>query len=378
MYKHMNDRYLLVMTRAIPCVVGLCSLSGCGSADVATETNVVRQSAPLATQSPHTQSQSAAPVAQSQDQRRNWKNAIKRTPPPKKGCFKTSYPSTVWKEVPCGIAPPHHQALRGAADVGNGNDYMAMVSGTTISAATGSFPSVTGISLPLDEVDSKTNNLSGFSLQINSNHFDTPLCNGHSDCQGWQQFVYHNTCALCSAYVLIEYWLIGYGRPCPPDPDSSHSWKEQENDCFLDSLTGDLDASSGINQLSDLELEGWVGSDFDWATVTTPDGVATAVYFDALLRLDQAWTSAEFNVFGDLNKSQAIFGSGKTIDVALSLVTGTTASPTCAIANIWGTGTGETNSLNLVPSSCCSSGACPKSCLPRATSIHCPNRSPAY
>jgi hypothetical protein len=28
-----------------------------------------------------------------------------RVPVPKKGCFKATYPSTTWQEVPCGTAP---------------------------------------------------------------------------------------------------------------------------------------------------------------------------------------------------------------------------------------------------------------------------------
>jgi hypothetical protein len=28
-----------------------------------------------------------------------------------------------------------------------------------------------------------------FSLQVNTQKFDTPLCNGRAGCQGWQQFI---------------------------------------------------------------------------------------------------------------------------------------------------------------------------------------------
>ena len=65
-----------------------------------------------------------------------------------------------------------------------------------------------------------------------------------------------------------------------------------------------------------------------------------------------AWNAAEFNVFGPPGGYQANFDGTPTIDVKISVTTGSTASPTCTL---WGD-TGETNNLNLVPSSCCASG----------------------
>ena len=34
-----------------------------------------------------------------------WHKVIAHTPPPKDGCFRTSYPSTTWIEVPCDPPP---------------------------------------------------------------------------------------------------------------------------------------------------------------------------------------------------------------------------------------------------------------------------------
>jgi hypothetical protein len=35
----------------------------------------------------------------------DWRKGMARVPPPKKGCFTSSYPSTEWQEVPCTTAP---------------------------------------------------------------------------------------------------------------------------------------------------------------------------------------------------------------------------------------------------------------------------------
>jgi hypothetical protein len=39
------------------------------------------------------------------ENREEWREYILKHPSPKKGCFKSTYPSTEWKEVPCGPAP---------------------------------------------------------------------------------------------------------------------------------------------------------------------------------------------------------------------------------------------------------------------------------
>ena len=43
-----------------------------------------------------------APSAQSLE---DWRALMARVPPPSKGCFAASYPSTEWHQVACGSAP---------------------------------------------------------------------------------------------------------------------------------------------------------------------------------------------------------------------------------------------------------------------------------
>src|SRR5580700_10240513 len=81
-----------------------------------------------------------------------WRASMSRTPLPKNGCFKASYPSTDWREVPCATPSSYPLGRTGVGGnnsetVGGGSDdYAAWVPGP-ISTAEGSFVSVTpGIS----------------------------------------------------------------------------------------------------------------------------------------------------------------------------------------------------------------------------------------
>ena len=52
-----------------------------------------------------------------------------------------------------------------------------------------------------------------WSLQLNANTFNSPLCGGQVGCSGWQQFIADNP-----GNVYIQYWLIGHANPCPATP----------------------------------------------------------------------------------------------------------------------------------------------------------------
>jgi len=65
---------------------------------------------------------------------------------------------------------------------------------------------------------------------------------------------------------------------------------------------------------------------------------------DSVLNLDQGWTTAEFNVFGDCCLSEANFSSGTTVVVSTTVGDGKPNAPSC----VSGGTTGETNNLTLV------------------------------
>jgi hypothetical protein len=157
--------------------------------------------------------------------REAWRKEITRVRFQKPGCFSASYPSTEWKEVPCSSKPPPLQLPPGQGaervipeNVGNGgrNDWAAGVSGL-ISTAVGEIMSVTP---GTTEMDSLTTESDQFALQLNSQHFTTPLCNGgNTGCYGWQQFGLSNLgppSLSSQATAFIQYWLVNWGTtPCP-------------------------------------------------------------------------------------------------------------------------------------------------------------------
>jgi tetratricopeptide (TPR) repeat protein len=113
----------------------------------------------------------------------------------KKGCFKASYPSSEWQEVPCKVGPLHPMRLaRGPRSriVGGGTDFLAETS-NPISSAVGWFPSVSGVTSESSLVCSGGGCGSGttpnaFTIQLNTNTFKTPLCEG-PECRGAQQLL---------------------------------------------------------------------------------------------------------------------------------------------------------------------------------------------
>src|ERR1700722_5740247 len=168
---------------------------------------------------------SLAGTAQAAD---TWSTAIARTPTPHAGCFHATYPSTTWKEVACqtGPAVPFIPATGGGAQtVGNGHDYAAVVSGTVISSAVGTFPKTKGLKT---ETDGGTPN--SYSLQLNSNFMSgSPACSGASNpsnCLAWLQYVYS---AAPYNEAFMQYWLINYDTTCPA------GWNSDGGDCYKNS-----------------------------------------------------------------------------------------------------------------------------------------------
>jgi len=134
------------------------------------------------------------------------------------------YPSLSWMAVGCVKAPARPFVPRsgkaGGDAVGNGNDYVASVSGV-LSKTIGSFPSVTDVTSERGHPDGSND----YSLQLNSNFMTTAACNDHSGCQAWQQFIYSSG----EQPVFMQYWLIDYGPPCPT------GWMNYSPDCYTNS-----------------------------------------------------------------------------------------------------------------------------------------------
>jgi VWD domain-containing protein len=270
-----------------------------------------------------------------------WRKSMARVRLPKKGCFKTSYPNTEWREVPCAAAPERTYPPRPLYTVGSAVDFSAVVAGH-IASATGSF----------DAVNVTSENNSGspdtYSLQLNSEYFVSPACAGAANpnvCKGWQQFIYSTT----FASAFIEYWLIDYAAPCPA------GWNTVSVHCVKNSAAIAV-AAEPIANLIQLSLTGSASAGgSDTLMISTSGGDLSAMYQDDELSLAQGWKLAEFGIFGDGGGSDATFNTGATMAVRTTVDDGTTNAPTCELEGF----TSETNNLNLAPPCCPYGGAFP-------------------
>jgi hypothetical protein len=260
----------------------------------------------------------------------NWRETIARTSVPHEGCFEAEYPNAVWVEATCTVAPDKVYVPRGHSGVqtvGNGADYAATVT-NLMSAAVGTFPTVTGVT---SEKDGSSN---VYSIQLNSNFMSTAACNGHSGCLAWEQFVYSSS----ETSAFMQYWLIDYGNSCPS------GWNSYDGSCYKNSAAVTV-PKEPITSLSTLKLSGTaVSGGNDTLVFTAGTKAYSTTGKDSVTDLATAWNQSEFNIIGDGGGSKATFNKGSKVTVKVAVTHGSTAAPTCA-ANA-GT-TGETNNLTL-------------------------------
>ena len=270
-----------------------------------------------------------------------WRDYLKRAPVPRHGCFTATYPILRWRDTPCKTGPLRPYVVGGGA-----GDFEAHAAqGASIHLAQGSFRSVTGIPT---ESDSVTGGSNEFSVQLNTNRFDTRACKNAAlaNCKGWQQFVFASDVGQLS----MQYWLVNFGPTCPVGwvSDSTRA----PNSCY----------QNGLNQLQLVNFAtGPVGG--SWSTLPEYSMIASATpqtdtlimvdnerriakaisNSDFVLGLASGWTDVEFNIFGLCCGSQATFNQGSTIVLGVSLDTGSFVAPTCPNASF----TAETNNLTL-------------------------------
>jgi hypothetical protein len=295
-----------------------------------------------------------APNAQrpSAHEMKAWRETLSRVPRPKKGCFKSSYPSLQWQEVPCTTPPPRPHAPGPEAV----NDLFAQVPGL-IQRAVGSFDNPVG----------KAGG-GAFSLQLNSNtYLNPPACSGAKDptrCWGWQQFIFDwpggtvTSSSPVYAPAYMQYWLINYNNPCPKSSDILNPWLSYGTDCFKNSDGINPSIPFGLETLDGLVLSGNTegGKDTVGIFIEATGEFLVASGQDSFLDLGPNWQSAEFNVFGIDNGAQLAFTDPTYINVTLAVDDGTSNAPMCLVGGT----TAETNNLTILPSCCRYGGASPK------------------
>jgi hypothetical protein len=205
----------------------------------------------------------------------------------------------------------------------------------------GSFDVVAGVTFVI------SNGTSPFSLQLNTNPFTTPTCNGAatpSACQGWQQFIFSDT-----GVAFIQYWLLNYVNACPSE------WNSFGSDCWTNGANTVSVPVQPIANLAHLTLTGVASGFFDEILFGTGDDLYTASNPDNMLYLAQGWQASEFNIFGDCCGSKASFNTGATVGVMTGANNGTSNALACSTNGF----TGETNNLTLVQPCCPIPGVSP-------------------
>lgn len=309
---------------------------------------------------------SAAPIAENRAfaaatevERAQWRKTIAAKPRPGHGCFRTEFPDTEWHAVACDYSPRPLRLPQGGGGVrldtvgGASKDMMAQVPGG-ITQAEGSFDSVS--------TTGATDSLAGaghYSLQINTEDFDTAVCSGSgpgSTCTGWEQFVFDYDGATSMQYWLIDYGPPGYTCPAPHGAscDGVHAFTDGWCEFALYGRTY-CAVNSGINHasaaaptaLASVNVQGNAavgagGTDSFTATVSgagvTQDG---GNFFPDLAT---KWHEAEFNVFGYGNSSRVDFDPNSTLVVRVGVDSGASAAPGCDFDSR----TAETNNLSIV------------------------------
>ena len=311
-----------------------------------------------------------------------WHRTMLRVPQPKKdACYSATYPDREWHEVPCQtpphiLFPPRQRGGMTSTTIvgGQGPDFSPLVSPSYITEAEGSFgnvsisgtecsvpcpPDVAGI--PTCPANPSCSGLTAnvYTLQMNSKPFTTSTCGGSPTCQGWEQFVYDGV-----GQLYIQYWLENYapaGTLCPTPRSSGCSANTPvQNDgwcpfqftpagnvyCVVNSPTMVQAPAATVSSFGTVNLTGTAanGTSNDKATLHVGIAMRTVPGGNYFPDLGTQWQETEFNVFGDGSGSQAVFGTGTTLEVRSGVTSGSTAGPSCDLHTF----TGESNNLTLV------------------------------
>lgn len=288
-----------------------------------------------------------------------WQTEMEKVAEPSAtGCFTARYPTLVWQETVCAPAPatPMEPRVPGPESgvfgptpltVGASDHFVAESPTGSIHRAAGTFDKADGVaSVRSPIVFGGPDVTNAYTLQLNTNHFATSLCNPESEnCQGWQQFIFANDGT--SGLLFVEYWLINYAddssTPCP-DTWSTHLLAGGSISCFKDTLATPVAANTPIKDMTKFSLTGDISGDEVEVTFTPDLGLTLYRHIGAkILDVGSDWKQAEFNVFGYGNATEATFNPGASARVRTRIDYGGTAKPICATTGF----TAESNNLFL-------------------------------
>ena len=295
----------------------------------------------------------------SEAERVTWREALAAKPRPGHGCFRTVFPDTEWHAVACDTTPRPLRLPQGGGGIrldtvgGASEDMMAQVPGA-ITQAEGSFDSVS--------TTGATDSAYGagrYSLQINTENFDTSVCSGAgpgSSCKGWEQFIFDD-----DGSTSMQYWLIDYGPPnttCPMPHAATcdgvnaffDGWCEfalyGRTYCAVNSPVNHSNPAAPT-ALASVHVQGnaAVGAGGTDSFTTTVSGVGvTQDGSNFFPDLGTKWHEAEFNVFGYGGGSEVNFDPNTSLVVRVGVDSGASAAPGCHFDSR----TAETNNLSIV------------------------------
>jgi hypothetical protein len=311
-----------------------------------------------------------------------WHEQVERLGPPTEGCFRITYPSTVFVKHACGsgtsyVATRHMPSIHALAAGNTGNDYYAQAS-SAIKSVTGSFPSATGIkSVTSVYPDNEGSSAGEYTLQLNTNMAagSNALCTADSQksgCYVWEQFVYGTDQGNNgNPTVLIQTWLFP-SNPGAITTEAQYeafeeaverircpsSWTKsvQGGGCYHNAVSTETVPLIAASALANAKLEGTVtanGSDVGYLTFAGGSGtptIETVSQSDTVADFAANWKGAEFNVVGDGGGSNANFNSGSSVTVNVAVNDGATSAPQCqggASGTQFSGATGEGNNLTL-------------------------------
>lgn len=315
---------------------------------VGLQTSCTKDAPPAGTITPGATARPEKQLSEEEKRLEAWQATMLRIPLPKEGAFQASFPDTVWREAQSVVAPADpYMPKRGPRPftVGNGDDVCAQAPSGTISSATGSFDSVTGVTSVTGQLHGAGGQVANvYTLQLNTNTFPSTVAGSAAGCRGWEQFIYANDgSAGNSGRAFIQYWLIDFGPTSPgtgwiqgPAPDFTTSW-------FRNS-TATAVPNQPVANLGTLHLTGTVSATGDSYALLA----GTTMFSHAGLNAVNAaagWTTAEFCIVGNCCSTQATFNAGATIVPRTRITYGGRMPPICVATGF----TGETNNLSFGP-----------------------------
>jgi hypothetical protein len=266
----------------------------------------------------------------------SWRHLLAQKGLPGAGCFMVRYPSVQWNRVACSTPPhlwfpmPRSRRKVMPQNVGDGHDYTADTSPDLISTAIGAFHKVKGVKSVTSDGCCGLQGLNSYSLQLNSDFFQTVACGKLPNCVGWEQFVYSNPPGTSEGSLFIQDWLVatkGSFSSCPP----SSGWENVGIGCVQNSPYGVNIPNVSITDLKQLVETGVAASTGDsiYLAVGSTEYGMQNVQSDGITDLAEHWMGAEFNVFGNGGGDIADFTGKPQMTVSVQTDTGKTTAPAC-------------------------------------------------